>query len=187
MASLDEENDWSLILTDGWGPLVLDAVVRRVEADLLGERARLVRAVIDPDHASADDIEHVHERILAAIEVETGADLEQLGSQSSWACYEQTWAHLAQRWSDGGRLVTISPEHTATVHAIMARLPVAIARAAGADVSGIPAVPAMIDGVLHLDAEGLFHWIATSGEAHGPDRVDVDLLLALARAGHSPR
>ncbi|MFT5223624.1 MAG: hypothetical protein ACI867_001946, partial [Glaciecola sp.] len=164
---MDDDSGWSLILTEGWGPLVLDAVARRVEAAALGERSILHRAVTDPERAAAHDVERVHDLILTAIKIETGANLEELGSQAAWACYEQTWDHLTQRWLAGGRLVTIGPEHTATVHAIVERLPVVVAAAAGADTSGIPAVPIMIDGVLHLDAEGLFAWIATSPRAHG--------------------
>lgn len=181
MDLVDDETGWSLILTDGWGPLVLDAVVRRIEHDALGERAQLVRAVLDPDDAPATDVEAVHALILGAIEVETGADLEELGSQAAWACYEQTWVELARRWSGGGRMVTIGPEHTATVHALVARLPVRVAAAAGADTSVIPAVPLLIDGVLHLDAEGLFRWLATASDVADDVRADVDHLLALAR------
>lgn len=184
---MDDESGWSLILTDGWGPLVLDAVVRRIEAEMLGDRARLVRAVVDPDSANANDIEHVHRVVLDAIEVETGANLEELGSQAAWACYEATWDHLGSRWADGGRLVTIAPEHTATILSIVARLPVAVAHAAGADTSTIPARPTIIDGVLRLDAEGLFAWIATAASADPTVRRDVDQLLALARQSHGGR
>lgn len=180
---MDDETGWSLILTDGWGPLVLDAVVRRVEAAAIGDRARLVRTVTDPDEAPAIDVEYVHALVLEAIAVETGADLESLGSQAAWACYEQTWNHLADRWADGGRLVTIPIEHTATVHALVARLPVRVAAAAGADTSQIPAVPLMVEGVVHIDAEGLFAWIATAPTEDEDARRDVDRLLALARDG----
>ncbi len=180
---MDDETGWSLILTDGWGPLVLAAVVERVERATVADRALLVRTVTSPDDAPAAWVERVHRLVLDAIREETGADLEALGSQAAWASYEQTWDRLASRWSGGGRLLALRDEDADEVVQILRDLPVAVAAAAGADTSTIPARPLRVGGVLMIDAEGLFAWIATSDD-EGPDgavRPWVDRLLALAR------
>ncbi len=180
---MDDDATWALILTDEWGELTLDAVVRRIEDAMRGDRARLVQTVLDPDHAPPMWVEEVHDLVLSAIHVETGADLDTLGSQAAWGVYEQTWNALRDRWSDGGRLVPIAPadEHSATD--LLRALPAAVAQRAGADTSTIPATPLRLQGLLLLDAEGLFAWIAGGGDADFPSTVrrDVDLLLDLAR------
>lgn len=181
---MDDEATWSLILTDEWGPLVLQAVVERVEAATLGERGLLVRTVLDPDRAPSAWVERVHDHVLEAIRVETGADLDALGSQAAWACYEETWDALRERWSDGGRLLPLRPGDAEAATALVGLLPIDVARAAGADCSGIPARPLRVDGVVLVDVEGLFAWIAHA-DPRGPDaaaRPEVDRLLALARA-----
>ncbi len=180
---MDDDATWALILTEEWGELSLDAVVTRAENAMRGDRARLVRTVLDPDHAPPAWVEAVHDIVLMAIHVETGANLEELGSQAAWAVYEQAWDGLKARWSDGGRLLPLAPSTTTAATAIMARLPVEVARAAGADTSTIPATPLALHGVLLLDAEGLFAWIATGADAGFPAAVreDVDRLLDLAR------
>ncbi len=181
--AVDDEATWALILTDEWGPLVREAVVRRVEDATRGDRARLVRTVLDPDHAPPAWVEHVHDLVLEAVQVETGADLEELGSQSSWAVYEDVWDALRARWSGGGRLLPVPVEAAARVAELVACLPVSVAAAAGADTSTIPARPLRVDDVVLVDAEGLFAWIAGCDPA-SPEavaRVEVDALLALLR------
>lgn len=181
---MDDEATWSLILTDEWGPLVLDAVVRRIEDATRGNRALLVHTVVDPDRVPPLWVEHLHDVVLDAIRVETGADLDELGSQASWAVYEHTWDALRERWSAGGRLVPVPPGHDDRVEDLLAALPVGVARLAGADTRSIPARALRIDGVAFVDAEGLFAWIAEADPA-APDaaaRPEVDALIDLLRS-----
>jgi hypothetical protein len=100
----DDGTGWNEVLVAGWSPAVRTAVVARVEVLTASHRGVLVRALRDPEDARSAWTEAAHRAVLAAIRDETGADLEELGSQAAWECYEQVWDALVARWRDGGSL-----------------------------------------------------------------------------------
>lgn len=152
---MDDDAVWEAILIDGWGPHVRDAAVRRVERRTTGRRGALARIATDPDGARFAWTEWLHGEVLAAIVAETGADLEQLGSQAAWACYEDVWDELTSRWCRGGNLGRVATSDRGEVETLLARLPAWIAERAGADIGEVPAVPLEIDGTLRIDVDGL--------------------------------
>lgn len=175
-------------MTDGntdfpgrWSRRVLDAVVADVERRTVGLRGALVRTLHAPETARYAWTERLHRLVLDAIRDATGEDLEEHGSQAAWDCYDQVWRRLAARWADGGRLATVPPHQEAAVTALVARLPVAAAEAAAADVSVVPATPLWLDGRLRVDLEGLWAYVATvEPPLTGADRARVDQLIARA-------
>ncbi len=180
----DPEIMWTEVLVSGWGPLVRDAVVARVEEAMIGRRGILVRGVRDHDRtgSAAACIEEVHARVLEAVRVETGADLDELGSQAAWACYEDAWDRLASRWFDGGSLVAVHPARHHEVRERIGRLTVRGAEHAGADTGPLPALPLEIDGAVLVDVDGLLAYIARDDGAITPsERSQVDALLRACR------
>lgn len=187
MSGVDDHTEWTRILVEGWGPLVLGAVVQRVEGAMVGRRGVLVRALGEerrpsPGHAAC--VEEVHERILEAIRVETGADLDALGSQAAWATYDQVWGRLQQDW---GRVPTalhpVPPVTAGEVVALVRSLTPAAATRAGADVGVVPYDLLRRAGTLWVDLEGLFaHLAHDTGEVSDEERQLVRRIVALVRA-----
>lgn len=183
---MDDHTEWTRILVDGWGPLVLAAVVDRVERAMVGRRGVLVRALVEerrpsPGHAAC--VEEVHERILAAIRTETGADLDGLGSQAAWATYDQVWGHLQERWRQPtAGLCRVPPEVGAEVAALVRSLSPAAATHAGADVGTQPYELLHHGGGPCVDVEGLFaHLARDDGEVTDRERHLVRRLVELVR------
>lgn len=174
----DDDTGWTDVLLDGWGPLVRDAVVARVERHYVGSRAELVRVMRAPDHARYTWTEHLHRVVLTAIQIETGADLEELGSQAAWACYEDVWERLRARWHEGGAMRAVDPSDDDDVLLLLGLLPMAGAAAAGCDVGVSPFEPLVLEGRILLDAEGLLKWVATDLSIPDAVREVVDDLLA---------
>ena len=157
----DDDTGWTAILLDSWGPLVRDAVVDRVERATLGRRGMLVRPVASPDAARYAWTAELHREILAAIRHEVGADLEEMGSQAAWACYDEVWVRLTRRWADGRRLGAVREGEEQRARRLIAQLVPRAAEAAGADVSAVPSEPLEVDGRVRVDREGLWALLAT--------------------------
>jgi hypothetical protein len=172
---VDDDTGWDAILVDGWGPLVRHAVVERVERATVGARGTLVRAVADPEHARFAWTEWLHEQVVEAIRLETGADLDRLGSQAAWACYEESWDLLAARWSDGGTMGVVSPGTERRVRLLLAAAPLWLAERAGADVSAVPPEPLVLAGATRVDVEGIADCLGRAGL----DRRTRGIALAL--------
>ncbi len=183
---MDDHTEWTRILVEGWGPLVMAAVVDRVERGMVGRRGVLVRALVEerrpsPGHAAC--VEEVHERILEAIRVETGADLDALGSQAAWATYDQVWGHLQQHWHrPTAGLCRVPPEVADEVAVLVRSLSPAGATHAGADVGADPYVLLHHGGGPCIDVEGLFaHLARDDGEVTDRERELVRRLVDLVR------
>lgn len=186
--AFDDETGWTEILVDGWGPLVRTAVVERVERGMVGRRGVLVRALREeaasPGHAAC--VEEVHARVVAAIREETGADLDDLGSQAAWGCYDQVWGQLQHRWMQGGRIQPVEPAVEVEVVTLLRALSPRAAQHAGADVGAMPYAPLTLGVRVHVDLEGLFAYLARdTGEVTDADRTLIDRLVVLVR-GHRP-
>lgn len=182
---MDDDTGWDEILVQGWGPLVRGAVVERVEAAMVGRRGVLLRALTE-ETASAGQaacVEEVHDRVLDAIRAETGADLDHLGSQAAWACYDEVWGALQQRWTaGGGGLVAVPIAHADEVAMLVRSLPAAGAQHAGADIGSLPWQLLRVGGRAVIDVQGLFAWVARDrGEMDPGARVLVDRLVSLVR------
>jgi hypothetical protein len=120
---VDDETGWNAILVEGWGALVRAAVCDRV-ADLLDtSRGLLTIAVTTPDDAPAAAVERVHDAVLVAIATETGANLDELGSQAAWATYDDVWAELGRRWDDATVLEFVPAVRADTVLDLLRQLP----------------------------------------------------------------
>lgn len=182
----DDESGWNEILVDGWGPLVLAAVVERVERAMVGRRGVLVRALHEeaasPGHAAC--VEEVHEQVMDAIRRETGADLEGLGSQAAWATYDQVWGALQQAWGTPAPraprpgLTAVASARRDEVVRLVRLLTPAAAMHAGADVGTMPYTPLTVGRTVYVDVEGLFAYLARdSGEVTDADRTVIDRLL----------
>ena len=187
MSDVDDDTEWTRILVDGWGPLVLDAVAQRVERAMIGRRGVLVRALGEerrpsPGHAAC--VEEVHERILEAIRVETGADLEALGSQAAWATYDQVWGRLQQDWGRAPTALSpVPPAAAGEVEALVRSLTPAAATCAGADVGARPYALLRRAGTAWIDVQGLFaHLARDTGEVSDEERHLVRRIVALLRA-----
>lgn len=178
---MDDESGWNAILLFMWTDQVRDAVVARVERDTLGRRGWLVRVFADPDRARPSLIEAVHMRVVEAIRDETGADLDHLGSQAAWECYEQVWAALDRRWRHGGTLAVVPLGDEPTVSRALVSLPVDAALAAAVDVEDRGVVePLWLHGRLRVDADGLRRYLATGGRDIPPRvRATVQRILAV--------
>lgn len=180
----DDDSGWTEILVGSWGPLVRAAVVERVERALVGRRGILWRAVTE-EAASAGHaacVEEVHEQVVAAIRVETGADIDALGSQAAWACYDEVWGGLQRRWAAGGTTVPVDPAVTDEVTALVRSLSPAAAQHAGADIGVVPFRLLAVDGRIRVDVDGLFaHLALDEGGVTSADRVLIDRLIDLVR------
>jgi hypothetical protein len=175
---MDDDSGWDAVLVDGWGPYVRAAVVARIEQATVGRRGLLVRTVAAPDEARYAWTETVHRLVLDAIQAETGADLEHLGSQAAWGCYDDTWAALTARWATGGNLATVAPGDERTAVALVQHLPAHVAESAGADIGVVPAEPLRVEGRVRIDVEGLWACLAhDDGRLSRQDRVRISALL----------
>jgi hypothetical protein len=180
---MDDDSGWHDILVDGWGPSVLAAVCDRVDDAFATARGALVTTVLDPDTAPPVCTQHVHTAVVEAIRAETGADLEQLGSQAAWATYDQAWVELARRWRSVPGLVVIDGARAGPAAHLLRTLPFDAAVHAGG-VPGAPTVaPLMVDGRVYVDVDGLFRWLATEQRASDVDRDRAHALVAVARDG----
>jgi hypothetical protein len=159
----DDGTGWNEVLLSLWGDDTRDAVVARIERVATSRRGWLVRVFSDPDRVRPNLTETVHQLVLAAIQDETGADLEALGSQAAWDCYEQVWDALAARWSDGGALVAVPLGREPEVVRLLAQLPPEGAVSAGADVGDGGVQPLWLRGRLLLDPDGLRGYLALDG------------------------
>lgn len=174
---MDDESGWNDVLVGGWHAGVRDAVVVRVERQTFGHHGQLVRTLRDPETARFAWVEVLHRQVVAAIRDETGADLDALGSQAAWACYEQVWERLRTRWARGGRLARVPLGGEPDVVDRLRRLPVPAAEAAGADVSGRVPDPLWVDGRLLVDVHGLRAYVHAS-DASAEVRTLVAAILA---------
>lgn len=184
--AFDDDSGWTEVLVDGWGPLVRAAVVDRVERAMVGRRGVLVRALLE-ESASAGHaacVEEVHERIVRAVREETGADLDELGSQAAWACYDEVWGQLQRRWATGGCTVVVARHVEARVVALVQAMSPTAAQHAGADVGTIPCTPMRVRGRVRVDVDGLFAHLAT-GDVVPADRSRIDQVVLLVR-GRDP-
>ena len=187
--AFDDDSGWTEILVDGWGPLVRAAVVDRVERGLVGRRGVLVRALVE-EAASAGHaacVEEIHARVVEAIRDETGADLDELGSQAAWACYDEVWGQLQARWVAGGSTVPVPATTEAEVVMLLRALSPAAAQHAGADIGVVPYAPMACGGRVRVDLEGLFAYLARdTGEVTQADRTLIDRLVLLLRGTAGP-
>ena len=172
---MDDESGWNAILVEGWGELVRAAVCDRVEDAMRDARGVLAVAVAMPEDAPAAAVERVHDAVVAAIATETGADLDELGSQAAWATYDDVWAELGRRWADGNGMERLAPELEQEVLQLLAGLPRPAIEHAGGVVDGLEVRVLRTERGPCLDVEGIFRWLA--GE-----EADDDVLRARARS-----
>lgn len=152
---MDDETGWHEVLLRAWTPGVRDAVVARIEAATVGRRGWFVRVLAGEADERPGWTETVHALIVAAIRDETGADLDELGSQAAWEAYEQVWDRLVARWGDGGGLAVVPLGAEPEVVEALVGLPGEAAAALGADVTGPRPQPLWLAGRLRVDLEGL--------------------------------
>jgi hypothetical protein len=183
----DDGSGWNEVLVGGWTAEVRDAVVARVERATVGRRGRLVRVLSSPDTTPARTVEQLHALVVAAIAAETGADLDALGSQAAWACYDDVWAELVGRWADGGTLRVIPLGAEPAVVRLVRHLPPEAAVHAGAElVDGVPD-PLWLGGRLRIDLDGLWAYLAThEEELDVRSRRAIDLVIARCRDAEEP-
>lgn len=180
----DDGSGWNELLLELWTAPVRAAVVHRIEAATVGRRGWLVRVLIEPETSPAGWTETVHALILAAIRDETGADLDGLGSQAAWECYEQVWNELAERWRDGGQLATVPLGAEPEVVRLLRSLPVEAAAHAGADVTREAPDPLWIAGRLRVDVDGLLAYLELDGgRVPHPVRTTIEQVVAHTRGG----
>ncbi|MEE8602983.1 hypothetical protein [Euzebya tangerina] len=179
---MDDSSGWHEILVDGWGELVREAVIDRVRADFAFRVGILAAAVVTPDDAEAEWVEAVHRSVVDGIRIETGADIEELGSQAAWAPYEEVWQFIEARLGADASFESVPEYRVGQVLALLAELPPRAVLHAG----GIPwpeEAPAalVLDGRTRVHVDGLFRWLATEDEATGEHRVLARALIALVR------
>jgi hypothetical protein len=182
---VDDDSGWNDLLLQLWSEDVRDAVVARIEAATVGRRGWLVRVFAAPDAVRPELTETVHALVLAAIRDETGADLDVLGSQAAWECYEQVWEELAQRWSGGGRTEVVGIGREPEIVRLLAALPGEAAVCAGADVRADgTADPLWLSGRLRVDADGLRAYLRLDG-GRAPTAVHaaIHTILGLLERG----
>jgi hypothetical protein len=180
----DDGSGWNEVLVGGWTAEVRDAVVARIERATVGRRGRLVRILASPDTAPARSVEQLHAMVVAAIAAETGADLDALGSQAAWACYDDVWAELVARWADGGTLRVIQLGAEPAVVRLVRHLPAEAALHAGAELVGGVPDPLWLGGRLRVDLDGLWAYLAThEGELDSRSRRAIDLVIERCRDG----
>ncbi len=179
---VDDESGWHEILVDGWGPLVREAVCDEVERTFRSSRGVLAATVTAPDDAPAHLVERVHGAVLAAIALETGADLDALGSQAAWATYDDVWAELGRRAEE---LEHFEPVHGAsadTLRRVLAAVPPSVVEAAGAYHRDDGSIAFCVrDDHVVLDVEGVHRWLATEDAADHATRQRARDLVELAR------
>ncbi len=175
---MDDETGWDEVLTGVWGPGVRDAVVGRVERATVGARCLLVCTLHDEGEGRHGWVEQLHHLVVEAIREETGADLDELGSQAAWTTYEDVWGLLAERWRDGGTLATVPLRREVAATACLRQLEGLTAQAAGMDTGRHPPQPLWLEGRLRVDAAGLRHILGTP-ELDAPQRLAVERLLEL--------
>ena len=178
---MDDESGWNEILVEGWGEHVRAAVCDRVADDLAATRGVLSIAVVTPDEAPPTAVERVHGAIVAAIAAETGANLDELGSQAAWATYDDVWAELGRRWDDGGGMELVPEPAVAEVRALLAGLPREAIEQAGAALDGMEVRLLRTEAGTYLDLEGLFRWLATEQDAPAHLRDRARRVVAVAR------
>lgn len=178
---MDDESGWNAILVEGWGELVRAAVCDRVEQAMEASRGVLAVAVATPDEAPAPAVERVHDAVLAAIAAETGADLDELGSQAAWATYDDVWGELGRRWSGDNGMERIDAGAEATVRVLLAGLPRPAIEHAGAVVEGLDVRLIHSDGDPCLDVDGIFRWLASDEADDEALRQRARQVVAIAR------
>lgn len=179
---MDDDTGWDEVLTGSWSDDVRDRVVARIEEATVARRGWLVRVLTDPERVRPALTETVHAVVLAGIRDETGADLEALGSQAAWECYEEVWRELTRRWAGGGSLAAVPLGREVVVVEVLRRLPAEAAVAAGADVTDGGVEPLWLAGRLRLDVEGLQTYRALDG-GRLPLALAADLKTVLAVVG----
>jgi hypothetical protein len=177
-ASVDDDTGWNDVLTGVWSPRVRDAVVARIEAATVGARCLLVCTLRDEDTPREGWVEQLHQLVVEAIRAETGADLDELGSQAAWASYEEVWDALAARWRSGGELATVPLRREVAAVACLQQLHGMAAQAAGMDVGVDPPEPLWLAGRLRVDADGLLAVVA-DGRLDGAELLAAQRLLSL--------
>lgn len=179
---MDDETGWDEVLVQGWGPAVRSAVADAVERMFATRRGLLATTVLDPEDASADWVEAVHEAVVAGIRIETGADIEELGSQAAWATYDEVWVDLARRAKADAALVTVPEPRVGQVLALLAELPLdAVHHAGGVLWPDGPAAPVVVDGSPRIHVDGVFRWLATDDGAAESHRALARALVAVVR------
>lgn len=179
---MDDDTGWDELLRRTWSTRIRDLVVERVEDATVARRGWLVRVVTDPERVRPGLTETVHAVVLAAIRDETGADLEELGSQAAWECYEDVWGELTRRWAGGGALATVPLGAEVEVVRALQRLPAEAAVAAGADLTEGGVEPLWTAGRLRLDLEGVRLYRDLDG-GRLPVEVAADLAVLLRAVG----
>jgi hypothetical protein len=182
----DDHSGWHEVLLSMWSDETRDAVVARIEQATVGRRGWLVRVFASPDAVRPELTETLHAVVLAAIRDETGADLDALGSQAVWDCYEQVWDALARRWFDGGDLAAVRLTSEPTVTALLAKLPAEAAVCAAADVVSDGVDPLWIGGRLRVDADGLRAYLSLDG-GRAPAAVHAAITAILRELEPRPR
>lgn len=185
MVFTDDDTGWTEILLDQWSEELRDRIVASVESRAVGLKGVLIRALREEtDHAGHGfAVEQVHAAILDAIRQEVGADLDHLGSQAAWACYEEVWDELRDRWGDGGDLAPVSPARESRVLQLLHGLTTNGAQWAGADVGTHPVEPLRVGGVVRIDVAGLFAYLAIDEHVSDVERLVVEELVTAVR-GH---
>jgi hypothetical protein len=179
---VDDETGWTEILLDVWGPLVLDAVAHQVEQAFSTRRGLLAATALDPDEVDTDWVESVHVAVVAGIAAETGADIEEMGSQSVWAIYDEIWTALASRAMADPAFVVVPEHRVGQVHAIIAELPLSAAlHAGGVPWAEGPTAPVVLDGRTRVHLDGVFRWLATDDGAAESHRALARALIAIVR------
>jgi hypothetical protein len=178
---VDDESGWHQVLVEGWGDLVRAAVCDRLDDAFATCRGVLALAVTDPDGAPADAVERVHDGVVVAIAAETGANLDELGSQAAWATYDDTWAELGRRWADGGPMESVAHTDEDGLARLLAGLPRTAIEHAGAVVDVDTVRLVQTDDGPVLDVDGLFRWLAMDHEAPDAVRERARRVVATAR------
>lgn len=178
---MDDESGWNAILVEGWDEPVRAAVCDRVEERMAAARGVLAVAVVTPEDAPVQAVERVHDAVVAAIATETGASLDQLGSQAAWATYDDVWAELGRRWHDGGGMEVVAEPLDAEVLALLAGLPREAIEHAGGVLDGMEVQLLRTATATYLDVEGIFRWLATEQDTPEDLRDRARQLVAAAR------
>lgn len=181
----DDDTGWTDILLEHWGEDVRNKVVKEIERQSVGLRGVLVRALRDDpaDSNHASSVEQLHAAVVAGIQHETGADLDHLGSQAAWACYEEVWVELAARWADGGDLAPVSPARAPRVLQLLRGLTTTGAQWAGADIGHHPVEPLRVGDIIRIDLDGLFAYLAMGDKVSDIEAQVAKRLIAEVR-GH---
>ncbi|MEX1178116.1 MAG: hypothetical protein WEB09_06615 [Nitriliruptor sp.] len=172
----DDGTGWDSVLVGDWSSEVRDRVVALVESLTVGWRGPLVRVLAEDPLADDAWTEGLHRSVVAAIAEITGANLDELGSQAAWACYEEVWTVLQARWAEGGDLARVPLGQEPAVVRLLGELPAAVAAAAGADVRGTTADPLWLGGRLRIDVLALRRMLDGGGLA-GADELRVENVL----------